>query len=80
MNISDGEDNLSPKLYLVKFHPDNFVWKPFKKLLIDEILVNEHCDFTKKFASKKLAVRNSALQNVWREKWQETETNEKPNK
>ena len=38
----------------------------------------------KKFASKKvgqkLAVRDSALQNVWREKWQETEMNEKPNK
>ena len=38
----------------------------------------------KKIASKKLgqklAVRDSAQQNVWREKWQETEMNEKPNK
>ena len=30
------------------------LWKPFKKLLNDEILVNERCNFTKKFASKKL--------------------------
>ena len=28
---------------------------------------------------QKLAVRDSALQNIWREKWQETEMNEKPN-
>ena len=35
MNISDGEGNLSPKLFFVKFHPDNFVWKPFMEKAID---------------------------------------------
>ena len=53
-------DEKTCEIAMDSYCTDRFM-KPKKKMLNDESLVNEHCDFTKKFANKYLRIAISQV-------------------